>query len=786
MAEETSALAQHSVSPPLSARAGKPWTMLSCRICWQVTIIVFLSILVIEAAILVPSYQRREVELLTDLETRALNGLIASFHWQRQAGREAPQLEAADLAVLHPLVGFSLLSSSGQPLDRFGELPGLDPGAMLAAAYDRQRFESGTRFLALWTSEDLGAPFMVLASLDSSDISSELGAFIWRITGLTFLITAFVCGATMAVLMRLVLRPVLALRSNLLAAQDRPDKADHFTVETRFSHELGEMTDAFNALVRNLSARYRSDLEDSEQRFEDFAKSASDWYWEMDSELRFSYFSERFTDITGVPPGALLGKTRQETGIPDVDPEAWQEHLDSLAAHRPFRNFVHPRIKQDGTKVWLSINGQPHFDREGDFAGFRGTGSDVTSLKLAQEELRLSKDKAEVANRAKSEFLANMSHEIRTPMTAVIGMSQSLLNDSLNEPQREKVRTIIESGESLLEIINEILDLSRLEAGKLDIETQDIDLQALLESLQSLMVARAIPNGIALVADLPESLPRWIHADGQRIRQILINLLENAIKFTERGEVRLTVRHRRLDDGKVRLCFAVEDQGIGIAPEELERLFEKFEQADSSTSRHYGGSGLGLAISKQLIELMGGEIGAESQLGVGSRFWFELSVPERAGPPAESQSEPAAAVQPDIPPLEILLAEDNAVNQALISSMLVPLGHRLTLAANGREAFETAQQMSFDVILMDVRMPVVDGLEATRLIRETEGPNRHVPIVAVTADAMVDNERSFLDAGMDAVTTKPIDLARLLTTIQELLPAPAPDVVAPEAQAEAI
>ena len=330
------------MSPARQRGRGKPWRLLTCRICWQATIIVFLSILVIEAAILVPSYQRREVELLADLEASALNGLVASFHWQREAGREVPLFEASDLAVLHPLVGFSLLSASGQPLDRFGELPDLDPGAMLAAAHERQRFESGTRFLALWTSEDLGAPYMVLASLDGSDISSELGAFIWRIAGLTLLITVFVCGATMAVLMRLVLRPVLALRSNLLAAQDQPDKADRFAVETRFPHELGEMTDAFNALVRNLSARYRSDLEDSEQRFEDFAKSASDWYWEMDRELRFSYFSERFTDITGVPPGALLGKTRQETGIPDVDPEDWQEHLESLAAHRPFRNFVHP------------------------------------------------------------------------------------------------------------------------------------------------------------------------------------------------------------------------------------------------------------------------------------------------------------------------------------------------------------------------------------------------------------------------------------------------------------
>ena len=778
MAEEISVTLPIVQAPPGQARAGKASAVVRCRVCWQVTVFVFLSILAVEAAILVPSYLRRESNLLHDLEARSLTILAASLHWQEKADGVPPQMDNEALALLYPLVGLSLMSPVGDPVGRYGELPDLDPGALLAAGNEKQRLEKGARYLVLWTSEDLGAPYMALAYLDSGNINNDLSAFIWRIVGLTLLITLVVCGATMAVLSRLIFRPVLALRSHLLAARARPDKADSYMVENRFGHELGEMTDAFNALVKDLSAQYRRDLQDSEQRFEDFAKSASDWYWEMDHELRFSYFSERFTDITGVEPEALLGKTRQETGIPDVDPEAWQEHLATLAAHRPFRNFVHPRVKQDGSRVWLSINGQPHFDRDGQFAGYRGTGSDVTSLKQAQEELRIEKDKAEVANRAKSEFLANMSHEIRTPMTAVIGMSEILLEGSLSECQRDKVQTINDSGQSLLEIINEILDLSRLEAGKLDLEMQDTDLQGLLKSLEELMTARAAPKGLALVVQVADDLPTWVRADGLRIRQVLINLVENAIKFSDNGEVRLSVRSQPQGDGKLLLSFLVEDQGIGIPSEDLERLFDKFEQADSSTNRSFGGSGLGLAICKQLVERMGGQIGAESEVGKGSRFWFELTLQECAATPHQDEKVVEAAPLPELRPLKILLAEDNAINQALICRLLQPFGHELTVAGDGREAFETAQREAFDVILMDVRMPNVDGVEATRMIRETDGPNRGVPIIAVTADAMVDNERSFLEAGMDAVTTKPIDLARLLGTIARLVPSPSPSQAA--------
>ena len=766
------------------------WPLLRCRLCWRVTVCVFLSILLIEIAILVPSYHGRERFLLSQLEDKSLAILTAAVQHYGQDHQTPIDLDEAWLAHDKSLIGFMLFDRAGGLLGIYGNAPAVDLKTAQDPKFHGTRRADGTRYDVYWDSGDLKGNYLAIATLDSSLVSDQVSAFAWRVSGLVFLITLFVGIATMGVLTILVLKPVLNLRENMIAALEQPDLADQFALEHDMNHELGEMTDAFNALVRRLAERYREGLRAREQRFEDFADAASDWFWEMDDELRFSYFSERFTEITGVPKEKLLGKTREETGIPGVDPVVWERHLSELHAHLPFRNFVHPRTLADGRVVWLSISAKPHFDKAGEFKGYRGIGTEITRLKQAEHELRVSLEKAEVANKAKSEFLANMSHEIRTPMTAVIGMADLLTQSDLKAEQRQQAITIKRSGEALVDILNDILDLSRLEAGKLELEAGDFHLPNLVRGIVGLLFNRAKAKSIGLTCDLPDDLPQAVHGDATRIRQALINLVGNGIKFTEAGEVRIALSHRRREEGDFIVRFEVIDTGIGIATTDIERVFAKFEQQDSSISRRFGGSGLGLTICQQLIGLMNGKTGVKSEKDSGSTFWFEIPL-EAAKDSVRDQLEGASTVikRPQRQ-LRMLVAEDNAVNQMLITTQLRQFGHSSVVARDGRQAVDKAMAEPFDAVLMDVRMPNMDGLEATRRIRTTDGVNRETPIIAVTADAMIDDEAEFLGAGMDAVVTKPIDFANLMLTINRALgetiheivagSGPAPESAVPE------
>jgi PAS domain S-box-containing protein len=403
-------------------------------------------------------------------------------------------------------------------------------------------------------------------------------------------------------------------------------------------------------------------------------------------------------------------------------------------------------------------------------------------LESKNEELAVALLRAREATQLKSRFLANMSHEIRTPMNGVVGMIEFLLATSLNDEQREYAESVKQSADSLLRLLNDILDLSKIEAGKLELESVPFDLRAVLEEAASVFALRARAKGLDFHSSLPPKAVREVRGDPGRLRQVLNNLLGNALKFTASGRISFDAEIVRSTAESLTLKFTVEDTGIGIAPDQRARLFQNFSQGDSSTTRRYGGTGLGLAISKQLVEMLGGEIGVSSEPGHGSRFWF-TAVFERAAQemPAVIDAWPGDSAHPARQALleqerqaaqlrpRVLLAEDNVVNQKIALRLLEKAGMQVDVVVNGREAIAAVERAAYDLILMDCQMPEMDGFEATAEIRRRERGNRHLPICALTANAMAGDRERCLAAGMDDYISKPIGLQQLQEAIQRLI-----------------
>ncbi|MEZ5667294.1 MAG: ATP-binding protein [Alphaproteobacteria bacterium] len=518
------------------------------------------------------------------------------------------------------------------------------------------------------------------------------------------------------------------------------------------------------------SAETEAALKSMTERLNLAFAGSNDGVWDWNTLEDRAYYSARWCALLGYDEADIAPRPQSWMDLlhPDDRPpvcEAIQQHLDGRLA---VYSATHRMRRKNGDWLWVESRGKALRDDNGRASRMVGTMTDIEEKKRQELALLAARDEAEAANRAKSEFLAVMSHEIRTPMSGVLGMATVLLNTALTTKQRRFVELIKSSGENLLAILNDILDFSKLEAGHLELEAIDFYLDEEIDAVVRLMEPQARAKGIALHLDDRTGGRAALSGDPTRIRQILINLIGNAIKFTGHGSVTLRCGLRALAGEQYDVKFEVIDTGIGMDEGQRRNLFQKFSQGDPSIARRYGGTGLGLAICHQLVTLMDGSIAVTSQPNVGSQFSVTVSLRKATAVPRRSYDSLPARQRPDVADLRVLAAEDNAVNQLLLNELLSPHVAALRIVDDGESAIAAAKSELFDVVLMDVRLPGIDGVSASKAIRALGPEWRDQPIVALTANAMTEQRNAYLDAGMTACLSKPIDVEQLFATLSEV------------------
>ena len=477
------------------------------------------------------------------------------------------------------------------------------------------------------------------------------------------------------------------------------------------------------------------------------------------------YANQAFLDLTGYPIEEVLGRNCSFLQGAKTSP-AKVEAMRTAISNRETLEITVINYKKNGTPFSNNLTLSPIINDSGVLTHYIGFQHDVTEQQRTASYLKQAKERAEQSAKMKSEFLASMSHEIRTPMNGVIGTLSLMLKEELGQQQREYAVIAKDSAESLLSLINDILDFSKIEAGKLEIETQELDIESLTRSVFRTFKASADAQGLAFTLDMTKVNEAFVLGDASRLRQVMNNIIGNALKFTQEGEVSISVETKPIDQNTIECIWHIKDTGIGIKASRINSIFESFTQADSSTTREFGGTGLGLSISKQLCQLMGGDIKLKSELGVGSTFSFSVQLGVSSNTDNVLFKEVEKAQPFEKVTMRALLVEDNLINQMVAKKMLTESGVEIEVAINGAKALERlseSQQREFDVIFMDCHMPVLDGYEATQAIRNGEAGehNKSIPIIAMTANAMKGDKEKCFEAGMDDYTPKPIDLGVL-------------------------
>jgi PAS domain S-box-containing protein len=560
-----------------------------------------------------------------------------------------------------------------------------------------------------------------------------------------------------------------------LAAPDRPIKGQEITVLHRDGHEfraefalsIEGRGDALRvvAIVRAIAPDGQAEAAFRQsERFRAILDQIEDGCSVVDLRGNYLFVNDAFCRIFGFSRDKILGQSFKGSQNPVRHAKTLEVFNTVYRTGQPVKAYEY-KVEPSNLYVEQSITLER--DTFGRPVGFLSVYRDCTTRKLAEAALAQAKEAAESANRAKSEFLANMSHEIRTPMNGIIGMAALALDGELPTPQRECVQTIRDQAESLLTVVNDILDFSKIERRHVDLESVPFSLTGALREVVVPVEFAARAKGVELSADIAPDAPTFVVGDPVRLKQIVSNVLSNAVKFTQRGSVRLdvSVAERRAADAT--LCFRVVDTGIGIPADKRSTIFEPFLQADGSTTRRFGGTGLGLAIASNLVALMGGRIWVDSEPGAGSTFQFTVPLAIAASAAADAVPASAPAV-PSTRVARILVADDNIVNQRVAAGLLARRGHQVTVVGTGREALDAIRNGGFELVLMDVQMPDMDGFEATAAIREWERTaGRRVRIVAMTAHTMVGDKERCLAAGMDGFLPKPIDQRSLFAVVEE-------------------